>query len=335
MPPRLTFFCELKSPELKRLFQAGEVLSTLQKLGAEIALAICDFSVERASVVRQLNEAGIPLTAWLLLPEEQGYWFNLDNAPLALQRYNDFKAWSDEAGLKWHRIGLDIEPDIHLISALKEGVIPFVKLFFTTIPRRKKQLFNAWKIYEQLVEQIHADGYAVETYQLPVILEERKIHSSVLQRWLGILNLTVDREILMLYSSFYRPWGDAILLSYGKDAQAIAIGSTGGGVDLEGVADTRPLNWHEFSRDLLIAALLKSEIAIFSLEGCVQQGFLDRLVGFDWQQYVQIDRRKYTIIQQMRQVLAAGLWLFERPWLPVGLIILLILIRIGRRRRLN
>ncbi len=332
MPPRLTFFCELDAAQLRELFQKQEIVNTLQKLKAGVALAMRDFSTERAQVVRQLNEADIPVTAWLLLPEEQGYWFNLDNAPLARQRYDEFKHWSNQHGLRWERIGLDIEPDLRLISALKKGVFPALRLVISTIKQRKRQIQVARKMYEMLVEQIHTDGYEVEAYQLPLIMEERRARSSLLQRLLGILDLPVDREILMLYSSFSRPWGDAMLLSYGKDARQIAIGSTGGGVDLEGVADTRPLNWQEFSRDLIIAGLLKEEIAIFSLEGCVQQGFLERLIDFDWQQAVQVDRRKYILIQQVRGVLAAKFWVLERPWLPAVILILLILARVTRRR---
>jgi hypothetical protein len=332
MPPRLTFFCELDAAHLDGFFKSDQVIRNLQKLGAGVALAIRDFSAERAAVVRRLNEAGIPVTAWLLLPEEEGYWFNLDNAPLAVQRYRDFRNWSQTENLKWLRIGLDIEPDFRLITALKEGVLPALRFVFSTVRQRKKRFSSARLLYRQLIEQIHADGYEVEAYQLPFILEERKSHSLFLQRWLGVLDLEVDREILMLYSSFSRPWGDALLLNYGKDAQYIAIGSTGGGVDLEGVADTRPLDWQEFSRDLLIAGLLKPEVSIFSLEGCVQQGFLERLLHFDWQQSVQVERRKYVRVQQVRQLLAALLWLLERPWLPAGLLIVLLLLQIRRKR---
>lgn len=332
MPPHMTFFCELDAAQLEPFFESGQVIAALQKLGAGVALAIRDFSTERAAIVRRLCEAGIPVTAWLLLPEEEGYWFNLDNAPKAVHRYRDFKVWSQNEDLKWLRIGLDIEPDFRLITALKEGVGPALRFIFSTARQRKKRFFSARLLYRQLVEQIHKDGYEVETYQLPLILEERKSRSFVLQRWLGILDLEVDREVLMLYSSFSRPWEYALLLSYGKDAQNIAIGSTGGGVDLEGVADTRPLNWQEFSRDLLIASLLKPEVAIFSLEGCVQQGYLEKLIHFDWQQSVQVERRKYVLVQNVRQLLAASLWMLERPWLPAGLLFLIVLLQIRRKK---
>ncbi|MEW6178291.1 MAG: hypothetical protein AB1522_00035 [Chloroflexota bacterium] len=332
MPPRLTFFCELDPVPLKRLFETAEVVDQLKKLEAAVALAMRDFSDERVEVVQLLNRAGVPVTAWLLLPEEQGYWFNLDNADLAARRYVEFMEWSRRNNLKWQRIGLDIEPDFHWVTAFRNGILHGFRYLYKGMRKRSRILAKAKQTYRQLVERIHADGFEVEAYQLPFILEERKVRSTVLQRWLGILDLEVDREILMLYSSFNRPWGDAALLSYGKDAEWIAIGSTGGGVNLEGVADTRPLDWQEFSRDLLIAGLLKSEVAVFSLEGCVQQGFLERLVTFDWRQSVQVNEMKYRQFEQLRRLLAAGLWVFERPWLPAAVLLLLVLLGIRRKR---
>jgi len=40
--------------------------------------------------VRRLNAAGVPVVAWLLLPKEQGYWFNAENSGYALDRYEHF-----------------------------------------------------------------------------------------------------------------------------------------------------------------------------------------------------------------------------------------------------
>src|SRR3712207_8982240 len=49
------------------------------------------FRSQRAAVVRQLNTYGIPTIAWLLLPHDQGYWFNLGNYPQAIARYHAFR----------------------------------------------------------------------------------------------------------------------------------------------------------------------------------------------------------------------------------------------------
>ena len=80
MKPRLTFFCELEADALETLFADSSVIDNLVTLEASVSLGILDLSPGRAAVVRRLNEAGIPVIAWQLLPKEQGYWFNLGNA---------------------------------------------------------------------------------------------------------------------------------------------------------------------------------------------------------------------------------------------------------------
>jgi hypothetical protein len=44
-------------------------------------IMVSDFSAERARIVRQLNQAGIPLVGIPLFPVEEGYYFTVDNAP--------------------------------------------------------------------------------------------------------------------------------------------------------------------------------------------------------------------------------------------------------------
>ena len=85
----------------------------------------------------------------------------------------------------------------------------------------------------------------------------------------------------MLYTSVMRPYGPGILSSYAQEAETIAIGSTGGGVDV-GVLDQSPLEWEELVRDLRLAWFWCNDIYVFSLEGCVQQNYLTRLKGFKW-----------------------------------------------------
>ena len=114
--PRLTFACELETEALRVLFADPGVVDDLATLEASIALGILDLTPERASVVRRLNQAGIPLIAWQLLSKEEGYWCNAGNVCQAAARYNDFKAWTDEHGLQWVGVGLDIEPDMREVQ---------------------------------------------------------------------------------------------------------------------------------------------------------------------------------------------------------------------------
>ncbi len=310
MKTEITFFCELRAHELKKLFEDRFVFDDLKTLNAGISLGILDLSSERANVVQKLNRLGIPVTAWLLLPEEQGYWFNLGNYTEATARYQEFRAWSEENQLEWAAVGLDIEADINEMKdfANERGAViqKAIKRLKDTIGYR-----TAKKAYEALVAQIHADGYLVESYHFPLIVDDRDAKSTVLQRAAGLVDVAVDREVLMLYSSFFRPHGHSILWSYAQKAQAIGIGNTGGGVQTGGLEDVPYLTWDEFATDLRLARHSGKPIYVFSLEGCVTQGFLPRLVTFDWQ--TEVDLPKTALVSAGRSGLKGLLWAIERP----------------------
>jgi hypothetical protein len=141
------------------------------------------------------------------------------------------------------------------------------------------QLARSQAAYASLARDIRNDGYIVETYQFPVIVDERKTGSTLLRRAAGLVDVPADREVWMLYSSFSRPMGVGYLWSYAPEAQRIALGSTGGGLH-SNLVDPRPLDWDEFARDLRLGWYWTNELYIFSLEGCLRQGFMDRLKSF-------------------------------------------------------
>lgn len=310
MKTEITFFCELRAQELKKLFEDRFVFDDLKTLNAGLSLGILDLSPERANVVRKLNRMGIPVTAWLLLPEEQGYWFNLGNYLEATERYQEFRTWSAENQLEWAAVGLDIEADINEMKGLTDDRGTIVQKAFKRL-RDTKGYRLAKKNYEALVAQIHADGYLVESYHFPLIMDDRESGSTVLQRVAGLVDVAVDREVLMLYSSFFRPHGQSILWSYAQKAQAIGIGNTGGGVQTGGLENVPYLTWEEFATDLRLARRSGKPIYVFSLEGCVQQGYLPRLVTFDWQ--AEVDLPATALVSAGRSGLRGLLWMLERP----------------------
>jgi len=309
--PDLTFYCELEAEPLKKLFESRFVLDDLKSLNARLSLGILDLSDERAQVVKKLNKLGVNVIAWLLLPKDEGYWFNLDNYEKSSKRYDAFKAWSETNKLKWDGIGLDIEPDINAMQELRQKKWAMLPDLFKRLLDGKR-VKRAQAAYRGLVDQMHADGYFVESYHLPLIVDERKAHSTVLQRLAGLVDLEVDHEVLMLYSSFLRPHGQEILWQYAKEADSIGIGNTGGGVDLEGVIDVPPLTWEEFSRDLRLAFACGKPVHIFCLEGCVAQGFLSRLVTFDWLD--ETPKPGALLVKTGRGALQTLLWTLQRPW---------------------
>ncbi len=317
--PNLTFFCELKPEPLKALFADGSVIENLFSLKARVSLGLMDLGSERANLVRRLNDAGIPVVAWLLLPEEQGYWFNLRNAPQAVARYAEFKSWSERHGLRWAGVGLDIEPDIQEFQHYFSSKLRLLPLMW-------RRLFNhdqyrqARRSYQGLIERMRGDGFTVYNYELPFIADDLMAGSTLLQRLTGIPALPSTQRVPMVYNSFFRPLGPGLLGSYAAKAPSVAVGVTGGGVQLKGMERFTPLNRQEFFRDLRLARSYTKNIHVFSLEGCVDQGFLRDLIGFDWQRAISKPRVRIGLINWCRGVLRMGLWVTASPVGAVGVV---------------
>ncbi len=331
--PQLVFACELATAPLQALFSNPSIAAHLEDLNAGVALALSDLSPGRAQVVQQLNRAGIPVTAWIALPKEQGYYLNAGNAGDAVARFAEFEKWTADYGLQWAGVGLDIEPSLQDFAAVTQG--SKLRLAATLIRR----CFDAGRVsraraaYSALIRQIQARGYPVETYQFPFIADERKAHSTLLERLFGIVDVRGNREVLMLYSSFNPAVDSALVWKYGPDAQAIAIGTTSG--DPEPSAKFAPLNWDELSRDLIVASHLTSVVGIYSLEGCVRRGYLARLKTIRWDQAVTIQAAAIKAVTLLRARIQTVLWTVSHLPYFVAVILVLDIWLIWRRRTRN
>lgn len=279
-PPVLTFACELDPAWLTALFADPAVIGDLLALRARVALMLSDFSGERAQVVRQLNDAGVPVVGIPLLPLDQGYYFTADNAAQAAGRYQQWKAWTRKHGLAWAGVGLDIEPDARVYLQIMDNPRGPVPMLLPRLSGRDRSQ-RARAAYTELVDLIRADGWMVENYQFPLIADERRAGSTLLQR-LALVDVRTDLEVWMIYSSFMRALGPGLIWSYGPEAAAIGVGTTGGGRDIPGSPQMPSLSWEELARDLRLARHWCDQVLIHSLEGCVWHGHLGRLRGFDW-----------------------------------------------------
>ena len=216
----------------------------------------------------------------------------------------------------WDGVGLDIEPDVRLYQQIADnpwGLVPMVlpRLGDRARPRR------AAVAYAGLVARIQAEGWQVETYQFPLIADERRAGSDLLQRLAGLVHVPADREVWMLYSSFLRAVGPGMIWSYGPQAQAIAVGSTGGGPDIPAQPQVPALSWEELQRDLLLARRWSDDLYIHSLEGCVEQRFLGRLGSLDWTAS-QGPPASATTADRFRGLLRGTLWASAHPWRVLG-----------------
>jgi hypothetical protein len=287
-------------------FADQKLIASLKELHAQIAIAILDFSPERADVVRRLNHAGIPVIAWMHLPKKDGFYLNADNAPATAAWVAAFETWTSENHLQWAAVGLDIEPNVAEPAGLKNHRWRLL----TTLLRRGldgTRIARARQAYSKIIAEIQSRGYLVQTYQMPYISAERSVHSSLLDRLLGTVDVRGNVEYLMLYTNVARSVGAGMIWSLGRNAQAIAIGST----DSEtppGVG-SGPLNWDEFSRDLIVASRFSGQIGVYNLEGCVRQGFLPRLEAMDWNQSVIIPETSVRRAEALGLILRTALWI--------------------------
>jgi hypothetical protein len=303
--PRLVFASDRPTSELISLLSQAGVMDDLRELKAGVVLSVSDLSEERAHIVEQLNKAGIPVTAWLALPAKQGYYLNAGNEAEAAARFAEFERWSAEYGLRWAAIGLDIEPSLREFSDLRSSKLRLA----TTLVQRyfdSSRVERAKQSYAALIREIHDHGYSVETYQFPFLVDERKIHSTLLERLGGIVDVRSDLEVLMLYTSFNTKLDSALIWVYGPEAQAIAVGST-----LGSDSDRRfvPLTWEEFSRDLIVAHHFSDVVGVYSLEGCIRQGFFPRLVSMDWNREVVIPAESIRKAGQLRARIQRAIWI--------------------------
>ncbi|MFQ5667885.1 MAG: hypothetical protein ACE5I7_15840, partial [Candidatus Binatia bacterium] len=198
----MTFFVELGSEPLADLFATPGVTEFLVRSRSSVAMGMLDLTPARALVVRQLDQAGVAVTAWLLLDVAHGYWLNADNPEHARARYHETIDWAAREGLQFPRIGLDIEfprADADLLQQHpRSGLL--------TLLRRRRpaaQVFAAERAYRELVAEIRAGGRSVESYHLPHLLDERAAKSTLLRRTLGLVDVPVDVEVFMLYASYF------------------------------------------------------------------------------------------------------------------------------------
>ena len=333
-PPELFFACDRPTSELKPLFTPA-LIADLHQINAGVALSTEDFSPERAQLVQELNRAGVPAIAWLVLRHDDGYYVNARNTAQTTARFEEFDRWTVANNLHWQAVGLDVEPTFSDFTTLGGSKWRMLSL----VLRRAfdgGRVRSAQASYAALIRKMQARGYYVQTYQLMFLADERRAHSTLLERVFGIVNVRGNDEILMLYTSFAHAAGAGIIWQYGPDAQTIAVGSTAPSGDKAADAKFPPLNWDEFSRDLIVARHFSPKlVGVYSLEGCVHQGFIAKLKTLDWNQRITIPAESLHKAIQVRHGVIAILWFGSHLiYLAIAFLILLAwLVRFFVRRR--
>ena len=131
---------------------------------------------------------------------------------------------------------------------------------------------------------MQGEGYAVQTYQFPFMADERRVHSTLLERLFGLVDVRGNDEVLMIYTSFNHAAGSAVCgrrAGRSDHRRRRHLGRPGG------QSEFAPLNWSDSGR-FIVASHSRPVVGVYSLEGCVEKGFLVRLKTMDWYRQVSI-----------------------------------------------
>jgi hypothetical protein len=162
---------------------------------------------------------------------------------------------------------------------------------------------------------MHLDGYEVHTFQMPVVADDRRAGTTLIQRALDIIDLPADLNVLMCSSIVpIEPLGDdlggALIASYGAHADAIGIGSIDeaeppnfDSLGLESGEKRSRLPWPALRRDLLLAAQYTDTIYLHSLEDCVARELLPKIAALDWEAPAHARPGRLTLIVLLRVLL--------------------------------
>jgi hypothetical protein len=318
--PQLYFACCGHLSEVQSILSNPAEVADLKDLHAGLAVSISDFTPTGAQIVRRLNDNGIPAIAGIVLPGDQGYYVNAGNAPQTAARFDEFEDWARDNSLQWVAVGLDIEPANRDFEALKQGnKLRFAsKLIWRYFDVAR--VYRARAAYAALIRRIQAQGYSVQTDQMPFIIPDRREHSTMFERLFRVVDVRGNLEAVMIYTSFRPSLDSAMIWELGPDAQAIAVGTV------------PPLDWDAFSRDLIVASHFTSIVGVYDLEGCVQQGFLPRLETMNWGQSVVIPAQAIQKAALLIKGVQTVTWTLSRLPYFAFVVFLLDALLIWRRR---
>ena len=189
-----------------------------------VALALIDLDLFTAITVKTLNDIGVPVTAWLVLPEEQDYWSNLSNVGDTVYRVNQFIDWMEKNGLSFTGLGIDWEPPIQMHFS-RNGKKVYPRAFPEYL---KKRNFKAMASLQFELSYVNVTlGIETELYVMPSLLS-----------WAFGLRQqpVVDRRVIMAYSTVLPELVGSTRLAYrlmcaGDPKASVAYGIASGARD--------------------------------------------------------------------------------------------------------
>ncbi len=321
--PALTYIYDMPSDHIDA-FWSDSLIADLARHRVRLCVTIRDTSSSRATLVQRLNNAGIPIVAWLVRDDHDVTRdYGMDNAHDLHARYREILDWSTAHALRWDALGIDISADVR--DSVRFGANPAVD-----VNTFLKRITNRWHIdaattsYENLLALMRADGHRIESYEVPFVRDDRVSGSTMARRLLGLPAIAADTVVVRLYSSHARPYGSGLIAAYAPECSAVAIG------DFAADGNNQPMSEHELWRDLQhVSSCGVAHIYIAGMPTLIEQGWHGAIVAGGWmRRALPPTEEVHHQVARMRAGVRALLWAGARPMVLLPLLIpVLMLVR--------
>lgn len=207
-----------------------ETCQYLEERSWGIALAIIEINPETAQIIKSINQdfPNLPITAWIVLPDSEGYWTNQFNVPQTRQKVEEVKGWANFFDLSFEAIAFDLESPLELVKAFANHDIKKILHQLKQIRRLQREHkllgYQPKAEMEDLVRSLRREKIMTHSYEMPGFLSLPLF---------GVLQTKdFDIRVTMVYSSqglpaFIESWIPTLGLKNGTFPAIGVISSTG------------------------------------------------------------------------------------------------------------
>lgn len=151
----------------------------------------------------------VPVRAWLLLPDAQGYWPHAGNAVVFAETAHRLMDWLEAEKLPLPVLIADLEPSLadslHLRQLLLQRHLPALWAHLRQSGRAQK-LASAQAVFNRLIQELHQRGTQAWAVTYPLVVEDALADNTCFQELLQlpVTGVNWDALSLMTYRSSFR-----------------------------------------------------------------------------------------------------------------------------------
>ncbi len=167
---------EMRGNALQSLFRqemtnedgvAMELGDYLAENGMSLSISMSTLDDETAEAFKYLNEKGVPIVAWVVVEDAEGYWTNAANIPETTLKTEAILSWAEQHNIKLHAVGFDLEKPLQLLSALAQLDIVGMAKEYAKYKRKERRQGYPENELKELIEQVKKRGLQTEAYVFP------------------------------------------------------------------------------------------------------------------------------------------------------------------------